>query len=73
MLIVSSTSPKVADLLGFNITTCERRACERWGRKLKNRKRKVNVREINARRYDRWKRELSIGIRYGDWRSECDC
>lgn len=40
MLVVSSTSPKVANLLGLNVTALEWRAWERWGRKLKNRKRK---------------------------------
>lgn len=48
MLVVSSTSPKVANLLGLNITTCERRAWERWGRKLKNRERNGSAWRDNA-------------------------
>lgn len=54
MLIVSSTSPKVANLLGLYVTTLEIRAWERRSRNLKNRKRNVKACSTNARWYERW-------------------
>lgn len=43
MLVVSGTSPKVANLLGLNITTLERRAWEGLGRNLKNGERRDEI------------------------------
>lgn len=66
MLVVSGTSPKVANLLGLNITTYERRAWEGRGRNLKNGERRGTA-------FKRVEIELGIGIRDSDWRGKCDC
>ena len=45
MLVVTSTSPEVANLLGLKIAWCERGAAQWWRRDLENRKGDIIVAE----------------------------
>jgi hypothetical protein len=72
MLIITSSSPEVPNLLGLDITTLERRARKSWGRNLQDGQGDGEVRgNWLSDTWDggnqRWQRDLRLWVR--DWGS----